>query len=160
MSSEITDDWTLNSEITDVVLLWSHQLTEAEGPEESWGKWSLRGPGRNRTVGVIQRSVGMGWFKNSNVGMGWFKNSNVGMGWFKNNNVGMAWIKNNNVGMGWVKNNNVKEVETPPARSNLCTALTAVSTAVRIKVTKTVSKKQLLRNNSGGTKSQCRKSSC
>ena len=36
----------------------------------------------------------------------------------------------------------LKEVGTPPVRSNLCTPLTAVPTATRSKVTKTVSKKQ------------------
>ena len=36
---------------------------------------------------------------------------------------------------------NVKEVGTPPARSNLSTSLTAVSTAVPDKVTRTVSRK-------------------
>ena len=44
-------------------------------------------------------------------------------------------------------NNHVKEVGTPPMRSNLCDPISAVSTAVRSKVTKTVSEKQLLRNN-------------
>ena len=37
--------------------------------------------------------------------------------------------------------NNVKDVGTPPVPSNLCTSLTAVSTAVRRKVTKTVPEK-------------------
>ena len=46
------------------------------------------------------------------------------------------------------QNNSVKEVGTPPVRSNLCTSLIAVSIAVRSKVTETVSEKQLLRNNS------------
>ena len=40
------------------------------------------------------------------------------------------------------QNNKLKEVGTPPVRSNLCTPLTAVSTAMRSKVTRTVSKKQ------------------
>ena len=35
------------------------------------------------------------------------------------------------------QNSNVKEVGTPPMRSNLCTSLITVSTAVRNKVTKT-----------------------
>ena len=43
-------------------------------------------------------------------------------------------------------NKNVKEVGTPPVPSNLCTSLIAVSSDVRSKVTKTVSKEQLLRN--------------
>ena len=42
------------------------------------------------------------------------------------------------------QNNTVKEVGTPPVGSNLCISLIAVSTAVRSKVTQTVSKKQLL----------------
>ena len=106
-------------------------------------------------------SVGMGGVKNNSVGMGWFKNNSVGMGWFKNDSVGMGWFKNN-VGMGGFKNNTVKQVGSPPVSSNLCNPLTAVSTAVRNKVTKTVSEKQLSRNNSGGTKSQrqCPKSNC
>ena len=37
--------------------------------------------------------------------------------------------------------NDVKDVGTPPVPSNLCTSLTAVSTAVRRKVTKTVPEK-------------------
>ena len=41
-----------------------------------------------------------------------------------------------------------QEEGTPPVRSNLCTPLIAVSTALRNKVTKTVSEKQLLGNNS------------
>ena len=45
------------------------------------------------------------------------------------------------------QNNKVKEVGTPPAPSNLCASLIAVSTAVRSKVTKTMSEKQLLWNN-------------
>ena len=45
------------------------------------------------------------------------------------------------------QNISVKEVGTPPVRSNLCTPLIAVRTAVRSKVTKTMSKKQQLRNN-------------
>ena len=45
------------------------------------------------------------------------------------------------------QNNDVKDVGTPPVQSSLCTSLTAVSTAVRNKVTKTVSEEQLLRNN-------------
>ena len=49
--------------------------------------------------------------------------------------------------------NNVKEVGTQPVRSNLSTSLTAVSTAVRSNVTKTVSEKQLLRNNSAAGQS-------
>ena len=40
------------------------------------------------------------------------------------------------------QNNSVKEVGTPSVPSDLCTSLTAVSTAVRSRVTKTV------RNNS------------
>ena len=44
--------------------------------------------------------------------------------------------------------NNVKEAGTPASANKLCTPLTAVPTAVRNKVTKTVSEKQLLRNNS------------
>ena len=101
-----------------------------------------------------------GFFKNDSVGMGWFKN-NVGMGWFKNNNVGMGWFKNND-GMGWFKNNTVKEGGTLPARINLCTPLIAVSIAVQNKVTKTMTERQQLRNDSGGTKSQrqCPKSNC
>ena len=51
------------------------------------------------------------------------------------------------------RQNDVKEVGTPPAPSNLSTSLTAVSTAVRNKVTKTVSEKQLLRNNSAARQS-------
>ena len=47
-----------------------------------------------------------------------------------------------------LQTNNVKEVGTPPVRSNLCTLVIAVSTAVRNKVVRTVSRKQLLRNNS------------
>ena len=43
------------------------------------------------------------------------------------------------------RNNNVKEVGTPPAQSNLCTLLIAVSTAVQSKVTQAVSEKQLLK---------------
>ena len=43
------------------------------------------------------------------------------------------------------QNNGVSEVGTSPVPSNLSTSLTAVSTAVRNKVTKTVSEKQLLR---------------
>ena len=39
------------------------------------------------------------------------------------------------------QNSNVKEVGTQPVRSNLCTSLTAVLTAVRNKVTKTRSEK-------------------
>ena len=35
------------------------------------------------------------------------------------------------------QNDNVEEVGIPPVQSNLCTPLTAVSTAVRNKVTKT-----------------------
>ena len=46
------------------------------------------------------------------------------------------------------QNNNVKEVGTPPVRSNLCTLLTDVLTIVRNKVTKTMSEKQRLKNNS------------
>ena len=45
------------------------------------------------------------------------------------------------------QNSSVKEVGTPPVRSNLCTLLTAVLTTVRNKVTKTMSEKQLLRND-------------
>ena len=45
------------------------------------------------------------------------------------------------------QNTNVKEVGTPPVRSNLFTSLTAVSTAVRSRVTKTMSVEQLSRNN-------------
>ena len=45
------------------------------------------------------------------------------------------------------RNNSVKEVGTPPVRSNMCAWLIAVSTAARNNVTKTVSEKQLLRNN-------------
>ena len=51
------------------------------------------------------------------------------------------------------QNSNVKDVGTPPVRSNLCTSVFAVSTAVRNKVTKTVSEKQLLRNNSAARQS-------
>ena len=42
------------------------------------------------------------------------------------------------------QNNNDKEVGPLPVRSNLCTPLIAVSTAVREKVTKTVSEKQAI----------------
>ena len=45
------------------------------------------------------------------------------------------------------QNNNVKEVETPPARSSLCTEVTALSTAMRNKVTKTVSRTTQQQNN-------------
>ena len=41
----------------------------------------------------------------------------------------------------------VKDVGTPPVKSNLCTSLILVSTAVRRKVTKTTSEEQLSRNN-------------
>ena len=44
-------------------------------------------------------------------------------------------------------NNYVKAVGTSPVRSSLCTPLTAVSTAARSRVTRTVSVAQLLRNN-------------
>ena len=44
-------------------------------------------------------------------------------------------------------NNNAKAVVTSPVRSNLCTPLIAVSTAVRSSDTKTMSVAQLLRNN-------------
>ena len=45
------------------------------------------------------------------------------------------------------QNNSVQEVGTPPVPSSLCTSLTAVSTAVRSRVPKAVSEKQLLSNN-------------
>ena len=51
------------------------------------------------------------------------------------------------------QNSNVKEVGTPPGQSNFCTSPIAVSTAVRNKVTQTVSKKQLLRSNSAARES-------
>ena len=46
------------------------------------------------------------------------------------------------------QNNGVSEVGTSSEPSNLSTSLTAVSTALRNKVTKTVSEKQLLWDNS------------
>ena len=48
---------------------------------------------------------------------------------------------------GLRRNNNAKAVVTSPVRSNLCTPLIAVSTAVRSSDTKTMSVAQLLRNN-------------
>ena len=48
---------------------------------------------------------------------------------------------------GTATENSVKEVGIPPVPSSLCTSLTAVSTALRSRITKTMSKKQLLRNN-------------
>ena len=65
--------------------------------------------------------------------LGWEGLRTALLGWFKNNNVGMGGFKINNAGMGWFKNNTVKEVGTLPTRSNLCTPLTAVPTAVRTK---------------------------
>ena len=50
--------------------------------------------------------------------------------------------------------NNVQEVGTPPrVKQFLRTSLTAVSTAVRNKVTKTVSEKRLLRTSSAARQS-------
>ena len=48
---------------------------------------------------------------------------------------------------GTATENNLKEVGIPPLPSSLCASLTAVSTALRSKITKTMSEKQLLRNN-------------
>ena len=45
------------------------------------------------------------------------------------------------------QNNYVKAARTSPERSNLCTSLIAVSTAVRSIVTMTMSVAQLLRNS-------------
>ena len=49
------------------------------------------------------------------------------------------------------QNNSVKEVGTPPVQSSLCTALTAVSTAVRNKLTETVSGKRQLKPEAEGS---------